>query len=340
MLPLNNNTIKAFKRPKRRFYFITPARLGPGKIKVRRVHSHPYSDRQNIQHNVAIPLTPSHYAQKEENPVPTPPSHDPPTLSQCRPRKQIPIRSIGMELKLKGEYADILNEVLAHLSGTDRRLFMASIVLAQGRGGALQAQEKLGWDRSTVRKGLHELRSGIVCEDAFHLRGRKSAEDRLKNLERDLRAMAEASSQTDPTFRTTQLYRRLTAKEARRRLIEELGYKAEEVPSERSLRRKLTVLGFKPRRVAKSKPLRKVPQTDAIFEAVHRINKEADADSGSVRVSIDTKTVVPIGNLSRGGKSRRPQQALDHDLEPEAKRPLCCSGLACSVSAASAASLA
>ena len=26
---------------------------------------------------------------------------------------------------------------------------------------------------------------------------------------------------------------------------------------------------------------------------------------------------MPIGNLSRGGKSRRPQQALDHDLEPQ-----------------------
>jgi hypothetical protein len=31
----------------------------------------------------------------------------------------------------------------------------------------------------------------------------------LSNLEADLRAMGEATSQTDPTFRTTQLYRRL-----------------------------------------------------------------------------------------------------------------------------------
>jgi hypothetical protein len=71
--------------------------------------------------------------------------------------------------------------------------------------------------------------------------------------------------------------------------------------------------------VAKSKPLRKVPQTDAIFEAVHRINREADADVGTIRLSLDTKTVVPIGQLSRGGKSRQAHQALDHDLEPVAK---------------------
>lgn len=224
-----------------------------------------------------------------------------------------------MRLTVTVKMLEIWDETLAKLSGSDRRLFMASVVKAQGRGGALLVQEKLGWDRTTVRKGLHELETGIVCGDAFSLRGRKPAESRLENLERDLRAMGEASSQTDPTFRTTQLYRRLTGAEARRRLIEELGYKPEEVPSERSLRRKLTILGFKPRRVAKSKPLRKVPQTDAIFEAVHRINKDADADAGIVRVSIDTKTVVPIGNLSRGGKSRRQHQALDHDLEPEGK---------------------
>ena len=73
------------------------------------------------------------------------------------------------------------------------------------------------------------------------------------------------------------------------------------------------------RRVAKSKPLRKVPQTDAIFEAVHRINREADADAGTIRLSIDTKMAVLLGNLSRGGKSRQAHQALDHDLEPVAK---------------------
>ena len=109
-------------------------------------------------------------------------------------------------------------------------------------------------------------------------------EDSLPHLEADLRAMGEATSQTDPTFRTTQLYRRLTAGAARRRLIEELGYDPATVPLERSLRHKLSALGFKPRRVAKSKPLRKVPQTDAIFETVHRLNREADADAGDVQL--------------------------------------------------------
>jgi hypothetical protein len=224
-----------------------------------------------------------------------------------------------MELHITVELKTIWQQTLAQLSGAARRLFMASVVKGLGRGGARQAQIQLGWDRTTVRKGLHELNSGMVCVDAVTQRGRKPMEAKLPHLEADLRAMGEATCQTDPTFRTTQLYRRLTAGEARRRLIEELGYDPATVPSERSLRRKLSALGFKPRRVAKSKPLRKVPQTDAIFETVQRLNREADADPGTIRLSLDTKTVVPIGQLSRGGKSRQAHQALDHDLEPELK---------------------
>lgn len=224
-----------------------------------------------------------------------------------------------MNHPVSAETVAIWKLVATKLSGAERRLFMASIIAPLGRGGPLFAQQKLGWGRDTVRKALKELSSAITCVDAFGQRGRKPAEAKLGNLERDLRAMAEASSQTDPTFRTTQLYRKLTGKEARRRLIEELGYPKDQVPQERTLRSKLTAFGFKPQRVAKSKPLRKIKETDAIFEAVHRINAEAEADEGTVRLSIDTKTTVPIGNLSRGGKSRQAHQALDHDFEPDCK---------------------
>jgi hypothetical protein len=131
--------------------------------------------------------------------------------------------------------------------------------------------------------------------------------------------MGEATSQTDQTFRNTQLYRRLTAGEARRRLVEEREYDPATVPSERSLRRKLSALGFKPPWMAKSKPLRKGPQTYSIFETVQRLNREADADAGTIRLPLDSQTVVPIGQLSRGDKSRQAHLALDHDLEADLK---------------------
>lgn len=49
----------------------------------------------------------------------------------------------------------------------------ASVVTGMGCGGAAWAKRELGWDRTTVRKGLHELESGVVCFDNVGLRGRK-----------------------------------------------------------------------------------------------------------------------------------------------------------------------
>lgn len=223
-----------------------------------------------------------------------------------------------MELKITPETKEIWKQTLSQLSGQARRIFMASVVKGLGRGGAAWTGRELGWDPTTLRKGTKELDAGSAHADRLHLRGRKGFASKLPRLRDDLRAICEANCQTDPTFRTTRLYRRLTAAEARRLLVAK-GYTKKELPSERSLCRMMGDLGFKPRRVAKTKPLRKIPETDAIFDKVHEINAQADADPGTVRLSIDTKTSVPIGNLSRGGKSRRHHKALDHDLEPEAK---------------------
>ena len=78
-------------------------------------------------------------------------------------------------------------------------------------------------------------------------------------------------------------------------------------------------MGYYPRKVVKSKPVRKIKETDAIFAQVHQINQQADADSGTVRLSIDAKAVVAIGDLSRGGKNRQGEEAADHDFESDLK---------------------
>jgi hypothetical protein len=65
------------------------------------------------------------------------------------------------------------------------------------------------------------------------------------------------------------------------------------------------------------KPLKKIAQTDAIFENVFRENQASDANPRSLRLSIDTKARVKVGNLSRNGKARtlEAKQADDHDTE-------------------------
>ncbi|MGC1306595.1 MAG: hypothetical protein WA885_05150 [Phormidesmis sp.] len=63
------------------------------------------------------------------------------------------------------------------------------------------------------------------------------------------------------------------------------------------------------------KPQKKIPETDAIFTHVAQANRVADADDSVLRLSIDSKAKVRIGNLSRKGKARtlNAKQADDHD---------------------------
>ena len=51
------------------------------------------------------------------------------------------------------------------------------------------------------------------------------------------------------------------------------------------------------------------------------MNAQADADPQTLRISMDTKTTVNIGEYSRHGRSRglEPVKALDHDMQPKEK---------------------
>ncbi len=145
-------------------------------------------------------------------------------------------------------------ETAKALKGSQRRLFMARVVKGLGTGGQRQAARELGWDRTTIRKGLHELESGMVCLDGYAGRGRKRAEERLPNLLRDIGEIVDGQSQTDPTFESSRLYTRLSAAQVRQQLVVQKGYRTEELPSEETIRVKLNDLGYRLRTVRKNVP--------------------------------------------------------------------------------------
>ncbi len=140
------------------------------------------------------------------------------------------------------------------LKGSDRRLFMARVVKALGEGGQRQAERELGWNRRTIRKGIHELESGVVCLDGYSARGRKAAEEHLPTLLTDIQAIVDGQSQTDPRFESNRLYTRLSAAQVRQQLIVQKGYSHAELPSEETIRVKLNALGYRLRTVRKSVP--------------------------------------------------------------------------------------
>lgn len=195
---------------------------------------------------------------------------------------------------------------------------MGCVVNLLGWGGQSFAEQAMGWNRCTIRKGWSEYQSGQAIEEYSGQKGRPSTEERLPNLLEDIRSIVEPSGQTDPTFRSTRIYSPLSAKEVRERLLAQCGYTDTELPCTRTLRTKLNDLGYQLRKVRKCKPLKKIPETDAIFEEVHQVNYRADHDEGILRISLDTKATVKIGPFSRGGYNRQRENACDHDFQPEA----------------------
>ena len=157
-------------------------------------------------------------------------------------------------MELTEDLKELLIATAKDLKGNARRLFMARTVKALGSGGASRAERELGWNRKTIRVGMHELESGMTCVDAFRSRGRKRAEDHLPNLLADIQAIVDGQSQTDPQFKTKRLYTRLTVGEVRRQLIEKFGYAEAELPTVTTIGSKLNSLGYYPMKVAKSKP--------------------------------------------------------------------------------------
>jgi hypothetical protein len=220
-------------------------------------------------------------------------------------------------MELTEELKDIFIETAQELKGYARRVFKAKVVKVLGKGGQRQAEAELGWNRGTIRKGMEELEGRFAYLDKFKARGRKPAEYHLPNLLDDITAIAAAVSQTDPTFQTTRLYIRLSAAEVREQLIKQKGYGDQELPCQDTIGVKLNKLGYSLKKVKKSQPLKKKPETDAIFEQLAQINAEAEADETMLRLSVDAKGTVLLGLLSRGGYSRLTVKALDHDYRPD-----------------------
>jgi len=219
-------------------------------------------------------------------------------------------------IPLSKEYIATLKDAAKKLTGEKRRAFEGQVTLDYFNSKPYLAEQTLGWDRKTIELGINELRTGIVCVENFKARGNKKTEVKNPQLEVDIIALAEPQSQTDPKFQTLFKYTRITAKGMRIALVTEKGWTDEDLPCEKTIGAILNRLGYCLRRVQKAKPLKKIPETDAIFDKLNKINKESDLREDSLRISIDTKAKVDLCDSSRGGTSRckKAVQASDHDM--------------------------
>ena len=205
-----------------------------------------------------------------------------------------------MEDLVKG-YEELLQQAVRRLQGHERRLFMAEVVLKLCRGNPRKAERRFGWGRETVTKGLHELQQGVRCLENFSARRRPRTEEKNPQLAQDIRAIVEPHTQADPELKTERRYCNRSASDVLEALRKK-GYAQEELPSERTMRDILHRLNYRLKRIRKGKPLKKTPQTDAIFANVQAVKNESKPVD-TLEISVDTKAKVDEGDYARGGKN-------------------------------------
>ena len=110
------------------------------------------------------------------------------------------------------------------LTGNRKRDFIAKVTEDHFEDSARKAETVLGRNRHSVEKGLQERRTGIVCVNNYQARGCKKSEEKLPNIETDIRSLVDAQSQADPKFKSTFCDTRISARAVRESLIREKGY--------------------------------------------------------------------------------------------------------------------
>jgi hypothetical protein len=199
-------------------------------------------------------------------------------------------------------FDDLIRSAARRLKGHQRRLFTAEVASRLCDGSARKAERRCGWGRNTVDTGLHEAQGRIRCVENFAAKGRQRAEDKDPTLASDIRAIVEPHTQTDPELKSARRYATLSAAEVRQALLDR-GHAADTLPAVRTLRDVLNRMNYRLKRIRKGKPLKKTPQTDAIFANVQAVRQQDRDDPRTLEISTDTKAKVAVGDYSRGGKN-------------------------------------
>jgi hypothetical protein len=188
------------------------------------------------------------------------------------------------------------------LNERDRRLFAASEARAAGRGGIAAVSRTTGIARSTIGRGLADLRSGVVrSSDRVRRRGggQKPAIETQPGILEALNELVEPSIRGDPeaALRWVSLSQRhLSAALAKR------GFIAGQKLAGRLLKR----LNFSLQANCKTREGANHPDRNAQFEHINAEVKAFQA-AGQPVISVDTKKKELVGDFKNGGRELRPK---------------------------------
>ena len=195
-----------------------------------------------------------------------------------------------------------------------RRLFAANEALACGHGGVSAVAIATGLARSTINRGIRELRVGRPDSAARVRRrggGRKSAVAHQPGLPAALEALIEDAIRGDPCSPLRWVSRSL------RQIVKALaaqGFQA----SQRVVANLLRELKYSCQANRKTREGGNHPDRDAQFKHINTTVKAAIA-AGEPAISVDTKKKELVGDFKNAGRELRqqgdPEQVRVHDFK-------------------------
>ena len=188
------------------------------------------------------------------------------------------------------------------LNERDRRLFAASEARAAGHGGIAAVSRISGIARSTIGRGLADLRSGALrCSDRVRRTGggQKPATETQPGILEALNDLVEPSIRGDPEAAlrwVSKSQRHLSA------ALAERGF----IAGQKLVGRLLKRLNFSLQANCKTREGANHPDRNAQFEHINAEVKAFQA-AGQPVISVDTKKKELVGDFKNGGRELRPK---------------------------------
>lgn len=214
---------------------------------------------------------------------------------------------------IKKSYKNLI-KVIKNCSNKEQKMKMIGSLAVDIGKRCISALSKIfGLSRITIRKAIKIFENKVFYKKEIETRGRKKLIEKYSSLKEDITKVIENYLSTDPRFKTEKQYVNMTVKEIKKQLIETGKYQ-ENSFSNSSLNNILNSMDYGLKKVQKTKLLKKIEETDAIFDNVNKKKEEGFKDNKMVMISIDTKDKVLLGPFSRNGKNRIQIEAVDHEL--------------------------
>jgi hypothetical protein len=226
------------------------------------------------------------------------------SLNEIEPTKMIDVAAIRMRYE----------GVSLHLNERSRRLFAANEAHIAGRGGLAAVCEATGIARSTIGRGLSDLRNAdgpLIGRIRRPGGGRKPKTETEPGLVEALGDLVQSAIRGDPEAAL------LWVSKSQRHLVHALadrGYTA----SQKLVGRLLRDLGFSLQANKKTLEGATHPDRDAQFEHINQKIKDFQSSSQPA-ISVDTKKKELVGDFKNSGRELRPkgrsQAVRVHDFQ-------------------------